>query len=341
MGGLMKALIAIVALALLGWFCIYHDAPRIEADILSNARDELGVALDSDGIMVDGRDVTLTGEVGSQAELDSLVSRAAGLNGVRRVNNQLSVVVPVVVAPYVTVVEKLTDELVISGEMPDEATREQLRNDTAAIDETLPLGDTSEIRAAPPEGWVAALQSGIDALGRLDTGRITVTDDRLLVEGVVPSEAVRAGIDATLASAGLMVDSQIEVNAPPPAQQVLNCQAMFNDALAGEKILFATSSATIAERSMTLLDRLARIARRCPDVRIEVAGHTDSRGDAAFNQRLSEQRAAAVGAALRSRGLSADRIEAAGYGEARPRAVNATAAGREENRRIEITVTAN
>lgn len=77
---------------------------------------------------------------------------------------------------------------------------------------------------------------------------------------------------------------------------------------------------------------------RCPDVRISVTGHTDSSGSAARNRQLSAYRADAVRAYLISLGVEANRVTARGAGSSEPLASNASAAGRERNRRIEIGV---
>jgi len=74
-----------------------------------------------------------------------------------------------------------------------------------------------------------------------------------------------------------------------------------------------------------------------PEIRVEVGGHTDSQGDAGYNQKLSEGRARAVRDYLIRRGVAADRLVARGYGENRPIADNATEMGREMNRRVELT----
>jgi outer membrane protein OmpA-like peptidoglycan-associated protein len=71
---------------------------------------------------------------------------------------------------------------------------------------------------------------------------------------------------------------------------------------------------------------------------VEVAGHTDSTGTDSYNQALSERRAGSVAAYLRSRKISGDRMITVGMGEARPIADNTTEAGRQLNRRVEITV---
>src|SRR5690606_28638144 len=71
---------------------------------------------------------------------------------------------------------------------------------------------------------------------------------------------------------------------------------------------------------------------------IEVAGHTDSTGSEDYNQRLSEQRAASVAAFLRTRGVLPQRMIEVGMGELRPIASNETEAGRQQNRRVELTL---
>jgi len=71
---------------------------------------------------------------------------------------------------------------------------------------------------------------------------------------------------------------------------------------------------------------------------VEVSGHTDSRGDADYNQRLSQRRAQAVTNYLRQNGITADRIVTMGYGEAQPIDTNDTSAGRQKNRRVEFKI---
>ena len=72
------------------------------------------------------------------------------------------------------------------------------------------------------------------------------------------------------------------------------------------------------------------------DLRVEVGGHTDGQGDSAFNKALSQQRADAVVAALRARGIPEDAISAIGYGDAKPVADNDTEDGRAANRRVTL-----
>jgi outer membrane protein OmpA-like peptidoglycan-associated protein len=89
---------------------------------------------------------------------------------------------------------------------------------------------------------------------------------------------------------------------------------------------------------MTAIDRLAQLLSVYPERSVRIEGHTDSVGDAAANQELSQRRAAAVRDALLARGVDAARVEAVGFGASHPIADNRTESGRQKNRRIEIVL---
>ena len=89
---------------------------------------------------------------------------------------------------------------------------------------------------------------------------------------------------------------------------------------------------------MADLDTGALILEAHPAINISIEGHTDNSGTVAGNQKLSERRAAAVKAYLVSKGINADRMTTAGYGQTRPVADNKTAAGRAANRRVEFKI---
>ena len=118
------------------------------------------------------------------------------------------------------------------------------------------------------------------------------------------------------------------------------CQTRFSVISTTGAIYFKTGSAELDKASTPLLDSVADIANRCPAVKIEVTGHTDSVGSAGFNQRLSEHRAQSVKAFLTRRQVGPERITTAGFGDTRPVAPNDTEANRAKNRRIEFRVLA-
>ncbi len=106
-----------------------------------------------------------------------------------------------------------------------------------------------------------------------------------------------------------------------------------------EAIQFETGTATILPESRPIIDAVVATLKGHPEfLLIEVAGYTDAMGDPARNQRLSEQRAQAVQQALLRGGIAPTRIIARGYGQRCPRAENASAAGRNANRRVEFRI---
>lgn len=103
-------------------------------------------------------------------------------------------------------------------------------------------------------------------------------------------------------------------------------------------IYFRSGSADLQGESTPLLDTLLDVVQRCPEMRVQVAGHTDSDGSAARNQALSEARARAVASYLTGKGVEATRIRTVGFGETKPAFPNDSAANKGRNRRIEFTV---
>lgn len=106
-----------------------------------------------------------------------------------------------------------------------------------------------------------------------------------------------------------------------------------------QQIFFEFNRAVIRSQSFPILDTVAQVLRDFPDISIEVQGHTDSRGNDAFNMRLSQQRADAVRQYLVNQGIAAERLTARGYGETMPIESNATNEGRALNRRVEFVRT--
>lgn len=102
---------------------------------------------------------------------------------------------------------------------------------------------------------------------------------------------------------------------------------------------FDTGKAQVRKDDLDELKKAAAFVRKYPGSKISVEGYTDSQGSEAFNQTLSEKRAAAVRTYLLENGAtSADRITSKGFGESNPIGDNATAKGRAENRRVEIVI---
>jgi len=99
---------------------------------------------------------------------------------------------------------------------------------------------------------------------------------------------------------------------------------------------FQTGRSALTTDSYRVLDQVAASLLANPEIRIEIAGYTDNTGSAAVNRRLSSARAIAVQSYLARKGVAPSRMLARGYGPANPMATNTTAAGRAQNRRVEL-----
>lgn len=106
-------------------------------------------------------------------------------------------------------------------------------------------------------------------------------------------------------------------------------------------VLFAFDKSDLSADAKTSLDKLVKVLNSYPDTNIEVQGHTDSKGSVAYNQNLSEQRAAVVSGYLSDKNITAGRLTIKGFGENAPKYDNATADGRTQNRRVEFLISAN
>lgn len=124
--------------------------------------------------------------------------------------------------------------------------------------------------------------------------------------------------------------------APPSKETVVKCQTTLNGALS--PIRFKTARADLTPEGRSALDKMAQAIKQCPGVSVRVEGHTDSDGDPAFNQELSEARAKSVTAYLASVGVDAARLKPKGFGETKPIASNDDDAGKARNRRIDFVV---
>jgi len=105
-----------------------------------------------------------------------------------------------------------------------------------------------------------------------------------------------------------------------------------------KNIFFDYAKATLRSESFAELDRLLKLLNDFPTMRIEISGHTDNQGSLTTNEKLSAARAKAVVDYLIAKGISASRLESAGYAFKQPIASNDTEEGRQQNRRVEFKV---
>lgn len=226
-------------------------------------------------------------------------------------------------------------KVVVSGTVPDEATRQAVltrAREVFGVDRVVDQLGVGNL-VAPPN-WTSYLQRIISPdLKQVSRGQISVSGNVIDIKGEVGNEAVRQQIVSELSTrlnTTYTVRNGLRVGAAG--------QDQVDQALTNRTIEFETGNSTLTPTGRQVLDLLAPVLQRLPGRSFEVIGHTDAQGSRPQNIALSAARADTVKAHLASKGIAADSITTSGAGPDRPVASNDTPDGRARNRRIELRV---
>jgi OOP family OmpA-OmpF porin len=244
--------------------------------------------------------------------------------------------------PYVWSLKAGADSVELSGFAPDrKLAAENVERVRSAFPGAVKVIDKQRLAAGAHPDIAAAYSVAIQLASRLSGAVAEMSGPNLRVAGEALTGVAANEIRARAANGlppGFRGVADIALAAEAALVAPDDCQKLIADVMAGATIRFATGKAAIDADSLGLLDRLAHTVRRCPDARVEISGHTDSEGADDANLALSVERAEAVRDYLVRGGVLFSRLDAAGYGETRPVADNATAEGRAKNRRIDLNV---
>lgn len=196
-----------------------------------------------------------------------------------------------------------------------------------------------------PANWPIRVLTALEALSKLSNGAVTVTPDLISVSGKTGNPDASSEISRFLADKlgegeRFAIDVEYLKKLDPIAgiPKPEECEDEIKGILGARKINFEPGSATPDAESRGVIDDIAAVLDRCGELKMEIAGHTDSQGREGMNAQLSQDRANAVLTALRERRVLTGSLSAVGYGETRPIADNETEEGRETNRRIEFNL---
>lgn len=197
---------------------------------------------------------------------------------------------------------------------------------------------------------LALAGAGCANLSRTETGAAAGAGAGAVIGGVIGSQyggtAQGAIIGAAVGgTAGAVIGQQMDRQARELEEELEGARVdRVGEGIAiafDSAILFGFDSDDLSGAARQSLSNLAESLQRYPNTDITVIGHTDNVGAASYNQGLSQRRAQSASSYLASQGISQNRLTTVGRGFDEPIASNDDAAGRQQNRRVEITITAN
>jgi OOP family OmpA-OmpF porin len=328
------ALLGLIGLVILCLLCLWCRAPAIENDVMEAALACASDAgLNPEQVSVSGRDVTLTGQVSSQATHDLVTSCIAAFSGTRSIVDNLEVLLGGSLSFRTNY-----GDVTISGTVPSAAAKTAIVAQAENLWGAENVSDQTEIDAGRTiGGWsdddfaqfMAVLQHS-----RRDLD-IELTGGQAIVGGTVLSNLAKIRVlgGAVALLPGFEVVDQLMIRDPQTPREIL--QATLDNLLDGKVVEFATDSADLTDAGKAVLGDVVAILKRNPG-RVEISGHTDSTGAADHNLDLSRRRAVAVEEYLYANGIDPGRLVSTGHGQTRPIASNATPEGQQANRRTEF-----
>ncbi len=287
-------------------------------------------------VRVENRDVILSGLAPTFEENKQAVHLTKTVKGVRSVENNIS---PMFISPYNMKISYDGKSIRLKGYMPSKERKRELLTKIFNFYGTNII-DKIEIGVGEPKSWDAFIFTVAKEVQKFDLSLVTISDKTLHISGKIRTEKARIEVEKSLKS--FNVDGfHIHCHMVALDATARVCQEKFNTLLEKEKIEFASNKSVVKASNHKLLESLTDIALLCPNVNIEIIGHTDSLGNDAKNKALSLSRAKSVVAKLFGLGIPLERLSAKGMGSQIPIASNETEEGRAKNRRIEFKVIEN
>jgi len=399
----LLALLGLILLAILAYFCFQNKADYIRDNLISSTNTALsannitGVTADLKGNDLEMTDIMkLTGEVPSlelKAKAETLARAVAGVGGV---DNQLTIEqqvavttlplekelvqtpeAPVAVAdkaqkidPYtMTIVKDEENKVSLNGYVDSSERQNLLVAYAQELFGSENVTDDLKVASGAPEDWEHISSFALDCLKDVDYGNMKLSNQSYEFTGHLPSPSIKEkfldGIRSVMSDpenkysryrGDYIITAPVEepkgIVKKEAAKKALTpkvkpveaqisieaCQKSLDSLLANKKVLFDLNKASISKNSYTLLNSVHKNMKECHVSHLEIAGHTDASGSAAYNQRLSDLRSESIKRYFVKKGFSKNKLSAIGYGESKPIASNSSREGRAKNRRIEFIV---
>jgi len=315
--------------------------PKYSTTIPSVLKERVASKMSNNGlswvaVRVENRDLVMSGIAPTLEGHKKALLLAEEVQGVRNIEDKIS---PMLMIPYTLNIAYDGNAIRLKGYMPSKKSKTVLFKNIQNLYGVLPI-DEVDIASGEPKVWNAFVLNLIKEMKKLEMSSVNIIDQELHISGKIKTNQGKEEVEKSLnlfTKDGFNIHSHL-VSMDAPARI---CQEKFNLLLGKEKIEFQSNKSSLKANNHKLLEELSDIALLCPNVKIEIVGHTDSLGNDTKNLELSLSRAKAVVAKLFSLGISLERLDAKGMGENRPVADNNSKEGRAKNRRIEFKVIEN
>jgi len=302
---------------------------RVEKNLSSNGLNWVSVR-------VENRDLVLSGIAPTLEAHKQVLHSVEEVKGIRNIKDKIS---PMMMLPYTLNMNYDGEKIELKGYMPSIKSKERLFEKIKNLYGVIPI-DRVDIASGEPNKWNLLILNLVQEMKRFELSSVNIVDQELHISGKIKTSQEQEDIEKHLnvfRQDGFNIHSHM-VSMDAAARI---CQEKFNLLLGKNKIEFQSNKSLIKNSNYKLLEALSDIALLCPNVKIEIVGHTDSLGNDTENLELSLSRAKAVVAKLFSLGIPLERLDAKGMGENRPVADNNSKEGRAKNRRIEFKVIEN
>jgi OOP family OmpA-OmpF porin len=316
--------------------------PRV--DWLGGLKFALGqlARLSRGSVALNEKTYSIAGEAESSEAFAALTDASSGTLPASLTLKQADVVPPHV-SPYRFVAVRRGTGIVLTGNVGSEVQHQRILDEVHRKFGSSEVTDQLTFASGEPDGFDMAVDALLQAMSRLSGGQAMVEDTAVTISGYTyyPSGTTQVvqELDAGLPD-GFKVTAD-GVGAPQDDQPVSadQCRDLMQSVLALGSIGFDSGKSQLTKDSEGVLDRASRVIARCPDTAVEVGAHSDGVGGQAHNREITQARAETILEYLVAAGIKRERLTAVGYGETKPVADNATAAGKAANRRIEFTFT--
>lgn len=236
-------------------------------------------------------------------------------------------------------------KVTLTGSLPDQAAKAQVLGRAKELYGANNFIDNLKVShqtGFPHASWFSSALALMPFANRVNNeGGFAIDGNTAIVRGLVETDEVKSKLIADAISAagsGVRVEDKVMVKGKVTAAQATDFQAKLNQMIAGKIVEFDTNSDVLTDKGKAVLVEMVKVLSEAPGIPVEVSGHTDSRGNPALNEDLSQRRARTCLRYLAQKGVDARRLSSKGYGSSKPIADNNTLEGQQRNRRIEFTV---